>query len=163
MSWLNKNPSAPLGAMQSGEYLRRKLQAMPKVIMSPTPVDSSTYIWGKTVQKTMLGGCCVTSATFPVVFPCTIPPVDVGTASPADSYLGIKPAAYYSTACPANGGAPPQLAPSKKCTCLSVGNHNTLWANNVPINLGPTEYAALKACKVCAGVTRGCDENGFGC
>jgi hypothetical protein len=150
--------------MQSGEYLRRKIQAMPKVIMSPTTVDSSTYIWGKTVQKTLLKGCCTTPVTFPVVFPCTALPVDVGTASPADSYLGIKPAAYYSKACPANSGAPPQLVLSKRCTCLSPGNHNTIWANNVPINPGPTEYAALKACKTCSGsVSTGCDENGFGC
>jgi|LauGreDrversion2_3_1035106.scaffolds.fasta_scaffold06900_2 hypothetical protein len=149
--------------MQSGEYLRRKLQALPKVIMSPTPVDSSTYIWGKTVQQTLLKGCCPTPVTFPIVTPCTALPVDVGTASPADSYLGIKPAAYYSNTCPANSGAPPQLAP-KRCRCLSPGNHNTLWANNVPVILGPTEYAALKACTVCSGVVAtGCDENGFGC
>lgn len=149
--------------MQSGEYLRRKLKALPKVIVSPTPVDSSTYIWGKTVHKTMLGGCCPTAVTFPIVTPCTTIPIDIGTASPEESYLGIKPAAYYSNACPATSGAPPQLAASKRCTCLSPGNHNTQWANNVPIIPGPTEYAALRACRVCAGIVTGCDENGFGC
>ena len=150
--------------MQSSEYLRRRVQAMPKVILSPKQVDSSTYIWSKTVQKTLLNGCCPEPQTFPILFPCTTLPADVGTASPEDSYLGIKPAAYYSNTCPKNSGAPPQLAPSKRCTCLSPGNHNTLWANNVPVVLGPTEYAALKSCTVCSGfVSTGCDENGFGC
>jgi hypothetical protein len=149
--------------MQSSEYLRRKVQAMPKVIMSPKQVDSSTYIWGKTVHATMLKGCCPAPQTFPINIPCTTLPIDVGTASPEDSYLGIKPAAYYSNVCPKNSGAPPQLA-SKRCNCLTPGNHNTLWANNVPVILGPTEYAAYKSCKVCSGsVSMGCDENGFGC
>lgn len=158
--------------MQSSEYLRRKKNAMPKVIAAPTPIDSSTYIFNK--KLTAVNKCCPTKTVYPIVFPCTPEPPDIGTASPADSYLGIKPAVYYSNKCPAASGAPPQLMPPKTlylvkggplvwCTCPSVGNQNTLWANNVPTILSPSEIPQGKQCTVCSGITTGCDENGFGC
>lgn len=147
--------------MQSNEYLRRKIQAMPKVIAAPTPLDSSTYIFNRGLD--VKRNCCTPKAVYPIVFPCTPIPIDIGTASPADSYLGIKPAAYYSGKCPVNSGEPPQLNLTKRCSCVSPGNHNTLWANNVPIILGPTEIPQAKQCTVCSGIALGCDENGFGC
>ena len=129
--------------MQANEYLRRKLQAMPKVINTSNKVDGRTYIESKRSQ-TVKQCCTTTSTVYPVVIPCVAPMPDVGTATPADSYLGIKPAAYYSNKCPAPSGAPPVLTAPACCT--TPGNINTLWANNVPAILSPNEYPSTSNC-----------------
>ena len=128
--------------MQANEYLRRKLQAMPKVIQTANKVDGRTYIESKKYQ--IVNRCCPTTTTFPINIPCVAPMPDIGTATPADSYLEIKPAAYYSNKCPATSGAPPALV-APAC-CITPGNHNTLWANNVPFNLGPEAFSSTSNC-----------------
>ena len=135
--------------MQASEYLRRKVNAMPKIIAAPTPIDSSTYIFNKKLNA--VNNCCPSKTVYPIVIPCQPALPDIGTASPANSYLGIKPAVYYSDKCPSNSGAPPQLAPNKRCNCLSPGHHNTLWANNVPIMLAPNELPQSAQCNICTG------------
>ncbi len=145
---------------------------MPKVIGGPTPVDSSAYIYAK--NREVVTKCCPTKPEYPIQFPCVSLLPEVGTATPADSYLGIKPAVYYSNKCPVSPGAPPQLMPPNTyyatkggpliwCNCPSPGNRNTLWANNVPVILSPNEYPQITACTVCSKPIGGCDENGFGC
>ena len=129
--------------MQANEYLRRKLQAMPKVINTSNKVDGRTYIESKRSQT--VNPCCTTTSTvYPIVIPCVAPMPDVATATPADSYLGIKPAAYYSNKCPVISGAPPTLTAPACCT--TPGNINTLWANNVPAILSPNEYPSTSNC-----------------
>jgi len=147
--------------MQCNEYLRRKVQSMQKVIAAPTAVDSSTYMSGKRYEVTT--GCCASKPTFPIVTPCQILPPEVSTASAEESYLGIKPAAYYSNACPVIPGPGPTRVRSTRY-CVTPGNRNTLLANNVPIVLAPNEYARQKVCSPCAAPpSTGCDENGMGC
>jgi len=127
--------------MQANEYLRRKLQAMPKIIQNKQ-LDGRTFIESKRYQ--IVTRCCTTPTVYPVVIPCVAPLAEISTASPADSYLGIKPAAYYSNKCPVLSGAPPALV-APACV-MTPGNHNTLWANNVPNILSPNEYPSTSNC-----------------
>lgn len=133
---------AYLYRMQANEYLRRKLQAMPKVIQTSNKVDGRTYIESKRYQ--IITQCCPTPTVYPINIPCVTPMPEVSTATPADSYLGIKPAAYYSNKCPVISGAPPTLTAPACCT--TPGNINTLWANNVPVILSPNAYPSTSNC-----------------
>lgn len=91
--------------MQSSEYLRRKMQCMPKILGAPKPLDSGTYIWAK--QRTP---CCTTS---PTIYPIVIPSCQTAF----DDIPTIIPAANYTNKCPPKFGAPPTLANSKCNSC----------------------------------------------
>jgi len=148
--------------MQYSEYTRRKLQSMQKITAAPTPLTSSTYIQAK--ARETITKCCPVPTIFPNITPCVTLPPEVGTASADDSLYGIKPARFYTNPC-VNlvQGGPPQLAVPACCN-PAPETHNTLWANNVPINPSEQEVAQVKICVTCPPPPyTGCDENGFGC
>lgn len=97
--------------------------------------------------------CCAAPVTYPIVQPCCPPLPDVGTATPADSYLGIKPEAYYTKPCCRYTTA--DRAPAKCCP-YPPGYHDSLWANNVPAILGPDEIPQT-SCHTCAPLPACCD------
>ena len=130
--------------MQYNEYMRRKQQAMPKIIGKPAPLESGTYIQFKQYQISKK--CCTNPVTvYPVAVPCVTPLPEIGTATPGDSLLGIKPAVYYKEpACAPVYGSPPQLAAP---VCFRTpGYQNTMLANNVPLELAANEYPSISSC-----------------
>jgi hypothetical protein len=127
--------------MQYSEYMKRKQQASQKIIGPPAALSGSSYIQMKGYQRTK---CCTTTNTaYPIIIPCRTLPPEVSTATPEDSVLGIKPAAYYTNPpCTPVYGLPPQLAAPACCTL--PGYQNTLRANNVPTILEENEYPVAR-------------------
>jgi hypothetical protein len=106
--------------MQYNEYMRRKVQSMNTVIGLPKLGDQSLYTQVKRFQASgypvskksggqsssdniaAAGGralCCSEKKQYPLIESCCPLSVDIGTATPTQSLMGIKPQAYYSTTC----------------------------------------------------------------
>jgi hypothetical protein len=161
--------------MNASELLRRRLEAMPKVI-APRPIGDASMMtqiqrYKATRRSDMrrsdgqmqevssefvisaIAGCAV----------CLSPPQETVTVAccPPEPEPEIKPLALIGrvgTCCGTSGGKP-ELAPPRKC--CTPGNITTMWGTDINPNYIPHYSACDCRRPVVPCEDPCCDENGF--